>query len=84
MEIQQYMSLRERDELNKANAELEAFMAEFMSVDRSEPTVTWDDVEIKEELPTTVVPGMPFRTVCDVLDEYANRDSIKLFTYNPS
>lgn len=77
MEIQQYMSLRERDELNKANAELEAFMAEFMSVDQSEPTVTWDDVEITEELPTTVVPGMPFRTVCDVLDEYANRDSIK-------
>lgn len=77
MEIQQSMSPREREDLNKANAELEAFMAEFISSDQAESTVTWDDVEIKEELPTTVAQGMPFRTVCEVLDEYANRDSIR-------
>lgn len=77
METQHYMSLRERDDLNKANAEMDAFMAEFMSGDQSEPTVTWGEIEIKEELPNTVRPGMPFRTVCDVLDEYVNRDSIK-------
>lgn len=77
MEIRQYMSPRERDELNKANAEMDAFMAEFMSGDQSEPTVTWGDIEIKEELPNTVVQGMPFQTACDVLEEYANRESVK-------
>ncbi|EXA87795.1 TPA: hypothetical protein U9I93_003206 [Acinetobacter baumannii] len=59
-------------------------MAELMSGNQSEPKITWDDIEIKDELPTTVVQGMPFQTACDVLDEYANRESIKLFTYNPS
>lgn len=77
MEVPQLMSPIEFKDLRKADADLEAFMAEFMSGDQSEPMVTWDEIEINEELPTTVTQGMPFRTVCDVLDEYVNRDSIK-------
>ena len=77
MEIQQYMSPREREQVEKGTAELEAFMAELMSGNQSEPKITWDDIEIEDELPTTVVQGMPFQTACDVLDEYANRESIK-------
>ena len=77
MEIQQYMSPREREQVEKGTAELEAFMAELMSGNQSEPKITWDDIEIRDELPTTVVQGMSFHTACDVLDEYANRESIK-------
>ncbi|MFV5514004.1 hypothetical protein [Acinetobacter gerneri] len=77
MEITQYLGPREQRETDEATAELGAFVADFMSDDQADSAVTWDDIEIKAELPATVVQGMPFRTACDVLDEYSNRASIK-------
>lgn len=77
MQNTHYLSPHQQRELDEAIADLNAFMADFMSDDQADSMVTWDDIEIKAELPTTVVQGMPFRTACDVLDEYSNRDGIK-------
>lgn len=44
MEIKQYMPPREREQVEKGTAELEAFMAELISGNQSEPKITWDDI----------------------------------------
>lgn len=80
MEIKQYISPRDRDNLNKANAELEAFMAEFMSGDQPKPMVTWDDVEIKEEQRTnSVAVTTPTEQMHNLLNAYQQRltDNVK-------
>ncbi|RZG77455.1 hypothetical protein [Acinetobacter sp. WCHAc060025] len=80
MEIQQYMSPKERDELEKATTELDEFVANFLASEtepKPERVIAWADIEIEDDLPTAVKFDTSFQTACDVLDEYANRKSVK-------
>lgn len=82
MENKQYTSQREREELDKATADLDEFVANFLASEtepKPEPelVIAWADIEIEDDLPTTVKFDTSFQTVCDILDEYSNRKSIK-------
>lgn len=80
MEIKQYMSPRERDELEEATKALDDFVAEVWdSQDEPKPelVIAWTDIEMEDDLPTAVKFDTSFQTACDVLDEYVNRKSIK-------
>lgn len=73
-------SQREQREIDSLTDELDAFIADAFKEDESpnDPkVVSWDDIELKDELPTVVTTDTPWQTVCDFWDEYSSRPSIQ-------
>jgi len=71
---------REQREIDSFTDELEALFANAPNEDESpnDPkVVSWDDIELKDELPTVVTTDTPWQTVCDFWDEYSSRPSIQ-------
>ena len=78
-------SQREQREIDSLTDELDAFIADAFKEDESpnDPkVVSWDDIELKDELPTIVTTDTPWQTVCDfgtniVVDLQFNKVCVK-------
>ena len=74
MENQQYMSPFERDLLNKATADLEAFMVDLMLEKKEVQMVKWEDIELHDEMPdNTVTVTTSTSDMNNLLDAYQKR-----------
>ena len=74
------MSQREQREIDSFTEELDALFANALKEDEpssGSTVVSWDDIELKDELPTAVTKDTPWQTVCDFWDEYSSRPSIQ-------